>query len=124
MNPCAAPRGGMLFGRLVDLSSLTGYEPKTCIEVSSEHTPINIRRPHNHCRRIRNHGYERSGTSGRLPLFSQERDVSSNPFGVSGSQQQAGASGSQTIPWQSNRFVEKLRETGATSLSVGRPLSR
>ena len=38
MNPSATQRGGMLFGRLVEQSPLTGCEPKTCINVSSEHT--------------------------------------------------------------------------------------
>ena len=38
----AAPQGGLLFGRLAEQSPLTGYEPKTLIEVSSEHTPINL----------------------------------------------------------------------------------
>ena len=31
----------MLFGHLADCTPLTGYEPKICIDVSSEHTPIN-----------------------------------------------------------------------------------
>ena len=38
----AAPQGGWLFGRLAERSPLTGYEPKTTIEVSTEHTPINL----------------------------------------------------------------------------------
>ena len=32
----------LLFGRLAEKSLLTGYELKSLIEVSSEHTPINL----------------------------------------------------------------------------------
>ena len=38
----ATPPGGLCFDRLAKQSPLTGYEVKTLIEVSSEHTPINI----------------------------------------------------------------------------------
>ena len=38
----ATLQGGMLLGRLAEQSLLTSYEPKTFIEVSSEHTPINL----------------------------------------------------------------------------------
>ena len=38
---CATPRGGFQFGRLVEPTHFTGYEPKTCIDISSEHAPIN-----------------------------------------------------------------------------------
>ena len=40
-SPCATPHGGLLFGYLAESTPLTGCEPKTCIDVSSEHTPIN-----------------------------------------------------------------------------------
>ena len=40
-TPCATPPAGMLFGHLAESSLHTGYEPKSCIDVSSEHTPIN-----------------------------------------------------------------------------------
>ena len=40
-SPCATPPGGLLFGHLAESSPHTGYEPKTCIDVSSEHRPIN-----------------------------------------------------------------------------------
>ena len=40
-NP-AAPQGDLLFGRLVEQSPLTGYEPKSLIEVSSEQTTTNV----------------------------------------------------------------------------------
>ena len=39
--PCATPHRGIQFGRLAESTPLTFYEPKTCIDVSSEHTPIN-----------------------------------------------------------------------------------
>ena len=41
-NHCATPQGGLFFGRVAEQSPLTGYEPKTLIEVNSEHTPINL----------------------------------------------------------------------------------
>ena len=41
MSPYTATlQGGSCFGRLADQSLLTGYEPKSLIEVSKEHTPI------------------------------------------------------------------------------------
>ena len=40
-STAAAPQGGFFFGRLAEQSPLTGSEPKTLIEVSSELTPIN-----------------------------------------------------------------------------------
>ena len=36
---CATPPGGLLFGHLAEPSPLVSYEPKTSIDVSSEHTP-------------------------------------------------------------------------------------
>ena len=93
MNPSATPRGGMLG----EQSPLTSYVPKTCIEVCSEHAPINVPSKRN----IFNTDIDDVPTvvasditdtieAGQLtsPLFSQERELSSNPFGVSGSQQQ------------------------------------
>ena len=42
-SPSAVPlQGGLRFGRLAEQSPLTGYEPESLIEVSSEHTPINL----------------------------------------------------------------------------------
>ena len=38
---CATPPGRLLFGQLAESTPLTGFEPETCIDVSSEHTPIN-----------------------------------------------------------------------------------
>ena len=40
LNPCATPLGGGPSGYLADPTTNTGYEPKFCIDVSSEHTPI------------------------------------------------------------------------------------
>ena len=39
-NSCATPPGGMLSGHLAESSPHTGYEAKTCIDLSIEHTPI------------------------------------------------------------------------------------
>ena len=38
-NPCATPPGGMLFGHPAESSPHTCYEPKTCIDASSEQSP-------------------------------------------------------------------------------------
>ena len=40
-TPCATPPAGIKFGHLAESSPHTGYEPKSCIDVSSERTPIN-----------------------------------------------------------------------------------
>ena len=40
-SSCATPSGGLLFGHLAESTPLTGYKPKTCIDVNSEHTPLN-----------------------------------------------------------------------------------
>ena len=37
---CATPPAGMLSGHLAESSPRTNYEPKSCIDVSSQHTPI------------------------------------------------------------------------------------
>ena len=41
-NPCATALWGGLSGHLADPTSNTGCEPKFCIDVSGEHTPINL----------------------------------------------------------------------------------
>ena len=43
-SPCATPHGGLLFGHLAESTPLTGYEPKTCIDVSSMRAPFNTSR--------------------------------------------------------------------------------
>ena len=42
LNPCATPLWSGPSGHLADPTPNTGYEPKFCIDVSSEHTPINL----------------------------------------------------------------------------------
>ena len=42
LNPCATPLWGGPSGHLAGPIPNTGYEPKFCIDVSSEHTPINL----------------------------------------------------------------------------------
>ena len=96
----------MRFGRLVQQSPFTGIEPKTCIDVGSEHTPINIS---SRSKNFNTTTVAASATTdtkevGQLisPLFSQVRELSINRFCVSGSQQQAVASSSQQQQAPSN----------------------
>ena len=42
LNPCATPLWDGPSGHLADPTPNTGYERKFCIDVSSEHTPINL----------------------------------------------------------------------------------
>ena len=42
LNSCATPLWGGPSGHLADPILNTSYEPKFCIDVSSEHTPINL----------------------------------------------------------------------------------
>ena len=42
LNPCATLLWGGLSGHLADPIPNTGYEPKFCIDVSSERTPVNL----------------------------------------------------------------------------------
>ena len=42
LNPCATPLLGGPSGHPVDPTPNTAYDPKICIDVSSEHTPINV----------------------------------------------------------------------------------
>ena len=41
-NPCATPPWGGTYGHLANPTPDTSYEPKFCIDVSNEHTPINL----------------------------------------------------------------------------------
>ena len=94
MSPSTVPpQGGSCFGRLSEQSPLTGCEPKSLIEVSSEHTPIVLLS--RSCSLDTNADdlattLDASDISDvrRLtsPLFSQEREVGAIPFGVSCSQ--------------------------------------
>ena len=92
----ATVQGGLCFGRLAEQSPLTDVEPKSLTEVSSEHTPINL--PSRKGSLDTNlddlattldasEVYDTTDV-GRLtsPLFSQEREVSANPFSFSCSQ--------------------------------------
>ena len=89
----ATPQGGLLFGRLAEQSPLTGYERKSLIEVSSEHTPIFLpsrKGTLDTNLAIMVHASERinttDGTVDSTTFFSQEREVSAISFSVSGSQ--------------------------------------
>ena len=42
LNPCATPLWGGPSGHLADPTPNTGYEPKFCMDVSCEHTPVNL----------------------------------------------------------------------------------
>ena len=95
-SPSAVPlQGGLRFGRLAEQSPLTGYEPESLIEVSSEHTPINLlsreRQPRTNLRISRPLWMRLKSTARRtwdgwLLHFSQECEVSAIPFGASCSQ--------------------------------------
>ena len=96
-SPSAATlQGGLCFGRLAEQSPLAGYEPKSLIEVSCEHTPINLPSGKDSLDQTfddlsttvdASEVYDRLDM-GRLtsPQFSQEREVSAIPLGVSGCQ--------------------------------------
>ena len=101
-SPCATPHGGWQFDRLVEHNPLTGYEPKTCIEVRRVSTRRSTTsrgetastRATTPATASEAPDMKEAGQS-TSPLFSQEREVSSGSFCVSGFQQQAAASGSQ-----------------------------
>ena len=107
----APPQGGLLFGCLAEQSHFTCYEPKT-------HTPINV--PSRKGSLDANlddlaatvYASEIIDTTevGQFtsPLFSQEREVSANPFSVSGSQTHSSV-------------VRPMRDTDLFS-SIGRPV--
>ena len=59
LTPCATPLWSGPSGHLADPIPNTGHEPKFCIDVSSEHTPINLS--------TRNLGFQQSSTR-RSPL--------------------------------------------------------
>ena len=94
-NPCATPQEGLLFCRLTEQSPLTACEPKSLIEVSSEYTPISYPSRKNSLDTDFNDLATTVAASERIdtadlvqltsPLSTQEREVSANPFSVSGS---------------------------------------
>ena len=114
---CADPRCGSWFRRVAEQSPLTGYEPNSLIEVSSEYTPINVPSTRNSFNTdlgsvpttiaasdVTDFHDERQLTS---ILFTQETEVSANPLSTSVHQQAAAsvsqwqpASSSVIHPWQ------------------------
>ena len=65
-NPCATPLWSGPSGHLADPTPNTSYEPKICIDVSGEHTPINLP--------TRNMGFQQERQS-RLPRASIYLDI-------------------------------------------------
>ena len=130
-SPCATPPAGTLFGHLAESSPHTGYEPKSCIDVRSEHTPINYTSRRNSFNTDYNDLTTTVAASeppdmkeveqSSSPLMFLEGQVSSNPFCVCGFRFSA-ASDSQRWPAASitkcgeptakRRLVEH-QETGA-----------
>ena len=90
-SPCATPHGRLKFGYIVEFTPLTGHEPKTCIDVSSEHTQIN------HASRKNSLNFENDLTT-TVPA-SVNSDGFPQRSAASGSQQQA--SPSVVSPWLS-----------------------
>ena len=127
---------------MAEQSPITGYEPKDLIETSIEYTPINFpTRKKSFTTDIDDvpttvaSDITETIEAGQLtsPLFTQEREVSANPFGVFVFQQ-AAASGSQQQPasssvinlWQTSyvgRFG-KLQRGDESSSNVERSLLR
>ena len=118
MSPSTATlQGELCFGRLAEQSTLTGDQPKSLIEVSSEHTPIDLpsgrgsldTNSDDFANTLDVFGVYDTTDVGRLSssLISQEREVSAIPFSVSHSQTHSSME-------KSCRDVEpfsKLRET-------------
>ena len=121
MSPSTATlRGGLCFGRMAEQSPLTGYWPKSLIEVSSEHTPIVLPSTRGSldtnvddlATTLDASEFHDTTDVGRLTssLFSQEREVSAAPFGVSCS--------------QTHSSMEKSRWDVEPFSSFGKPLSK
>ena len=115
---CATPPGGLLFGLLAESSPLTGYEPKTCIDVSSGHTPINYLRG------------ETASTSSTTTLPPQSQPPKT-PMVFSSQRQPAAAPSkhhsSVVNPWLSADMwssTRKLVRCNESIASVGGTLSR
>ena len=117
---------------LIEPTPLTGYEPKTCNDSSSEDTPINCPLSRNSFNTDYNdlittvaasETTDKEVGQSTSPLF-HEREASSNPFCVSGFQQQAAASGSQQqasssviSPWPSAALWGTRKETEISKVS-------
>ena len=102
---------------MTEQSPITGLEPKDLIEISSDYTPINFPSRKNSFTTdiddvptVAASDIAETLEEGQLtsPLFTQEREVSANPFSVSVFQQ-AAASGSQQQPASSSAI--KLWQT-------------
>ena len=116
----ATLQGRSCTGRLAEQSSLTGYEPKSLIEVSSEHIATNL--PSRKGSLDTN--FDDLATAvdasdmidttdvGLLtsPLFSQEHEVSAIPCSVSG--------------FKTHASVERSRRDVGPFASFGKPLSK
>ena len=129
----ATLQGGLCLGRLAEQSPLTGYEPKSLIEVISEHTPINL--PSKQGSFDTNlddlattvdasEVYDTTDV-GRLtsPLFSVEREVSANPFSVSCSQTDSSVERPMRDTDLFSSIGRLVRDVEPFS-SFGRPLSK
>ena len=122
-----------MLGRLSEQSPLTDYEPKSLIEVSSEHTPNNL--PSRKGSLDTNlddlatsvDASEIHDTTdvGRLasPLFSQKREVSAIPFSVSCSQTRSSV-GRPTRDVDPFSSVEKSSCDVDPFSSLGKPWSK
>ena len=140
---CADPRSGSWFDRMAEQRFLLGFEPKDLIEISSEHTPIKFpSRKNSFSTDIDNvptivaaSDITDTFEAGQLtsPLFTQEREVSANPFGVSvfwqaaaSSSQQQPASSSLANFWQTSDVGSfgKLKRGDESSSHVERSLLR
>ena len=130
---CSPLQGGLCIGRLAEQFPLTGYEPKSVIEISSEHTPTNS--PSREGSLDTNlddlvnsvDASEIYDTTdmGRLtpPLFSQEREVSANPFYVSSSRTHSSVEKYMVHIDPYSSVERSMRDVGTFS-TFGKPLSK
>ena len=115
----------LFFPSMSTQSPLTGYEPNALIEVSSEATPTVL--PSRRCSLESNadelavtldasEARERSDT-GRLtsPLFSQEREVSANPFSATFSHSHSSIGKPRRDVNQCSSFEKSLTRSKRTS---------
>ena len=140
---CADLRSGSWSGRTAEQSPFISDESKDLIEIASEHTPINFPSRKNSFNTDVNDvlttvavsGITETIEAGQLtsPLFTQEWEVSSSPFGVSDFQQAAAssteqqpASSSVVNLWQASNAGSfgKLQRGDESSSNVERSLLR
>ena len=85
---CADPQSGSWFGRMAEQSPTAGFELKDLIEISGQHMPINFPSRKNSFTTdiddVPTLRLTETIEAGQLtsPLFTEEREVSANPFGV------------------------------------------